>query len=539
MKATGLAAGAAILLVLVSTLLLILGAPSQPSSNCVPALSPGGGDTVLAGVVAPPPAVGPGQASSSPKVLGRRSMPMTDGTYTITSGFGIREGGENHLGVDMAAPEATTIYAAMDGTVVAAGPASGFGNWIVVDSLDENGRPVSTVYGHMWDSGVGASVGQQVSAGDPIGAVGSAGQSTGPHLHFEVVPGGRFTGGSQIDPMPWLAGSAAPAPVPGPSPSPSRGAPPCPPGFGTAGGQLDTATVPADLASWYQLAGSLCPQISASLLAAQGKQESGFRRGLTSGAGAQGLSQFLPSTATSINPDDGQPYVIDADGNGTASVWDDGDAIVGQGRYMCALARKVESWKAEGKVAGDTTTLVLAAYNAGEGAVLQYGGVPPYSETSDYVRLIVDAEPGFRSAGSSGRFTADPKAGLGPQILQAGGQWRGTPYVIGGGGPDGPSKGGFDCSGLTSAAVSAASNGQIILPRTSEQQWAVGSEVTPASAQAGDLVFSNWNTETDLPGHVGIATGGGHVLHAPDTGQAVREDPMPGDARVRRIGEQR
>ncbi|MGS2804621.1 lytic transglycosylase domain-containing protein [Nocardia sp. MW-W600-9] len=120
---------------------------------------------------------------------------------------------------------------------------------------------------------------------------------------------------------------------------------------GSSGGEADLApnTVPADLEPWYRLGGTVCPQISASLLAAQGKQESGYRRGLTSSAGAQGLAQFLPGTATAL-ASDGQPYVIDADSSGVASVWDDGDAIIGQARYLCDIADHVDAWIEQGKV---------------------------------------------------------------------------------------------------------------------------------------------------------------------------------------------
>ncbi|MFD0449954.1 M23 family metallopeptidase [Rhodococcus aetherivorans] len=134
---------------------------------------------------------------------------MVTGTYTFTSGFGPRWGGQ-HNGVDLAAPIGTPFYAPMDGIVVAAGDSGpgdegGFDNWIIVDSVTSNGQTLSTVYGHMYPDGVLIDVGDEVRAGDLIGAVGNAGGSTGPHLHFEVWPGGRLDGGSPIDPMGWLA----------------------------------------------------------------------------------------------------------------------------------------------------------------------------------------------------------------------------------------------------------------------------------------------------------------------------------------------
>lgn len=467
----------------------------------------------------------------------RRVLPLATGTFTVSDVFGSRGG--DHKGIDMAAVDGTPIFSVSDGRVVAAGPASGFGNWIVVDSIDTNGRGYSAVYGHMWDAGVMVRVGETVRAGQQIGLVGSAGESSGAHLHFEIVPGGRFTGGRQIDPVPWLDGA----------PTPDLGGaqwystdPRCSLGFGSAGGALASGKVPEELEIWYRRAGSICPQITSSLLAAQGRQESGFRRGATSPAGAQGLAQFLPGTAASTNPDDGKPYVIDADGNGVASVWDDGDAIIGQGRYMCAIAHKIERWQAEGRVQGDLTALSLAAYNAGEGAVLASGGMPNqvgahYSETQPYVRNILTMEPQYRAPGSTGRFTPG-EDDAGTQIVEAAHDWLGTPYVWGGGGPQGPSGGGLDGPGLTSAAVFAASSGAVTLPRTAEQQWEAGSEVPLSRAKPGDLVFSSFGPRG--PAQVGIYAGAGRMIQSAPAapgrgGGGVGETAIPGDARARRV----
>jgi len=140
------------------------------------------------------------------------TLPMEPGSYRVSSGFGPRDG-EMHRGIDYAAPEGTAIFAAAAGTVVEAGPAGGFGQWIVVDH-QVDGQLVSTVYGHMWPGGVGVSEGEQVQAGQPIAQVGSNGISTGPHLHFEVWEGGRLAGGNAVDPEPMLS---APKPPPEPT----------------------------------------------------------------------------------------------------------------------------------------------------------------------------------------------------------------------------------------------------------------------------------------------------------------------------------
>jgi murein DD-endopeptidase MepM/ murein hydrolase activator NlpD len=104
--------------------------------------------------------------------------------------------GTMHWGIDLAAPMLTPEYAAMDGVVLKAGAASGFGQAVYI--LHENGDV--TVYGHM--EKILVSVGDYVEAGQTIALLGQRGQSTGPHLHFEVHQGG--INGKRIDPIPWL-----------------------------------------------------------------------------------------------------------------------------------------------------------------------------------------------------------------------------------------------------------------------------------------------------------------------------------------------
>ncbi|MGQ4600193.1 peptidoglycan DD-metalloendopeptidase family protein [Nocardia sp. R6R-6] len=111
----------------------------------------------------------------------------------FTSGFGSRWG-TFHNGIDIAAPIGTPIYAVADGTVIDAGPAQGFGLWVRIRHDDGS----ITVYGHMYDFFV--SVGERVPAGMQIARMGNRGDSTGPHLHFEVIVGGQH-----VDPLQWLA----------------------------------------------------------------------------------------------------------------------------------------------------------------------------------------------------------------------------------------------------------------------------------------------------------------------------------------------
>jgi murein DD-endopeptidase MepM/ murein hydrolase activator NlpD len=122
-------------------------------------------------------------------------VPPIDGAR-LTSGFGSRWG-TFHYGIDLAAPMRTPEYAAGDGVVLRAGAASGFG--LAVYILHENGDV--TVYGHM-DS-ILVEPGDYVDAGQTIALLGNRGQSTGPHLHFEVHEGGED--GERVDPVRWLA----------------------------------------------------------------------------------------------------------------------------------------------------------------------------------------------------------------------------------------------------------------------------------------------------------------------------------------------
>lgn len=126
---------------------------------------------------------------------------------TVSSGYGPRSGGFHH-GIDYAAALGTPIVAAANGTVAAAGPASGFGEWIILDHVID-GKKVSTVYGHMYAKDLLVVPGQIVKQGEHIANVGANGEATGPHCHFEVWVGGRLTGGKDVDPSTYLGASTS------------------------------------------------------------------------------------------------------------------------------------------------------------------------------------------------------------------------------------------------------------------------------------------------------------------------------------------
>ena len=118
--------------------------------------------------------------------------PISSG-YTITSRFGARSSGM-HTGLDIAAPTGTPIYAAASGTVTASGwSTSGYGYHVIIS----HGNGVETLYGHC--SALYVSEGQYVSQGENIAAVGSTGNSSGPHLHLEIR-----VNGSHINPQNYL-----------------------------------------------------------------------------------------------------------------------------------------------------------------------------------------------------------------------------------------------------------------------------------------------------------------------------------------------
>lgn len=126
----------------------------------------------------------PGNGGGSTGFAPASGIVWPSDTRTISQPFGAQNGHDNggHPGVDIAAPMNSPIYAATSGRVISAGPASGFGQWIRIQAPDGT----VTVYGHMYPQNMFVKVGDTVQAGQRIALVGANGNSTGPHLHFEV-----------------------------------------------------------------------------------------------------------------------------------------------------------------------------------------------------------------------------------------------------------------------------------------------------------------------------------------------------------------
>ena len=140
-----------------------------------------------------------GGGGGSASAAGNFMWPVASYVY-VSSRFGLRihpitVKEKTHTGMDIASNQGTAVYASDGGTVTLAGWNGGYGNCIMID----HGNGYVTLYGHL--SSISVSEGQSVSQGATIGAVGSTGNSTGPHLHFEVLQNG-----SRIDPEQFFSG---------------------------------------------------------------------------------------------------------------------------------------------------------------------------------------------------------------------------------------------------------------------------------------------------------------------------------------------
>jgi soluble lytic murein transglycosylase-like protein len=131
------------------------------------------------------------------------------------------------------------------------------------------------------------------------------------------------------------------------------------------------------------------------------QQESGFDPNATSSAGALGLTQLMPSTASSL---------------GVSEPLNPAQSIEGGARYLGQLMQQF---------AGNTTD-ALAAYNAGPGAVQQYGGVPPYAETQQYVTNVLANAATYQQSAGAG----DAIASTAPGAAAAGIATSATPQAI-------------------------------------------------------------------------------------------------------------
>lgn len=229
----------------------------------------------------------------------------------------------------------------------------------------------------------------------------------------------------------------------------------------------------ADVPAWVRaLVGKYagkCPQVTASLLAAQLYTESHFDAKAKSPVGALGIAQFMPGTWS----------VYGVDGDGVKDVFNPADAVAAQAGYNC---------------------------------------VPPYSETRNYVKAIRDLSAKW-AAGS-----ASSPAGKGASAAIAAAKTTlGSWYQWGGDcAPPCTGQNGCDCSSLTKMAWSHAG---VNLPRVTYDQVHAGTAVRSISQlQPGDLLFSVPGASG--PEHVGMYIGDDQVIEAPHTGARVRIKPL-------------
>jgi len=294
-------------------------------------------------------------------------------------------------------------------------------------------------------------------------------------------------------------------------------------------GSLNPAAIPEDMQSVVPYligAGQLCPAVSAPELAAQVDVETGgsWNPDLVSPAGAEGLAQFMPGTWPSYGKDD--------DGTGNVTPFNPNDAVMAMGRYDCVLAN------ATAPIAASTDSapmdLMLAAYNAGLGAVQRANGVPEVPQTQAYVAKVEGEIAQFTLPGTVGLTGVAPGApGFGVAVVAAAEKYLGAPYSWGGGNDFGPTRGsaqgantvGFDCSGLVLFAIYQASGGSVALPHSSEIQATLGTAVSLSAMQPGDVIAFDLQNNGDFD-HIAIYVGDNQVIDAPYTGAVVRIDPL-------------
>lgn len=182
-----------------------------------------------------------------------------------------------------------------------------------------------------------------------------------------------------------LMGAASPAPAPAPTAFASQLASAtattaAAPAATTASAGLmsvGASELPADVPFGAEITAAAKKHgIDPALLAGLVKQESGFNPSAGSPAGARGLTQLMPGTAAGL---------------GVSNVLDPVQNLNGGAKY---LRQQLDAF-------GGDVTRALAAYNAGPGAVQRYGGVPPYAETQNYVRIVQANAAQYRAAGGT------------------------------------------------------------------------------------------------------------------------------------------
>ncbi|MEU5903082.1 CAP domain-containing protein [Micromonospora sp. NPDC047527] len=151
-------------------------------------------------------------------------------------------------------------------------------------------------------------------------------------------------------------------------------------GRGDGKGELDTEQVPASLLETIEDAGKECTEIGPVVIAAQIQVGSGWYTAKVGEDGKVGISQ--------LDPEIFEKYGEDTDDNDKTRPEDPEDSIMAQAKYMCALAKEVQTLLDEGKVIGNVLDLTLSAYQDGIDAVREAGGVSPSTNTRAYTAKV-------------------------------------------------------------------------------------------------------------------------------------------------------
>lgn len=505
---------------LIVVLITALGEEEEAGGKCTPGGAGGAG--------------GAGVVSSE-----GTAFPTDPEATEFTSGFGPRDGAE-HNGVDYAGPIGTDIYAFADGDVVAAGEASGFGNWVVLDHTID-GEDHTTVYGHMAADQIDVSVGDTVEAGDKIAGIGNEGQSTGPHLHFEFYDGHKLTGGgTPVDPQQMLEDVQADGGSGDRSSGddtddeessdagPANGSPAG--GGGNTSPNEDVALgVPNDVGALDERqlnnvraiisTGKALDAdekvIKAALMAAG--PESGYRM-LASRAVPESLEHpndgVTPGDATSVGL-----FQIQTPMNMPTDEAMDREKHI---TWFYDTADGVDTAQEAWEIAAD----VERPREDLRGKYKEWEGVADIllETEGDIDPADLDCAPGGDDTDSSGE-TPENVSEFADKAIAAAREQLGVDYVWGGGDWNGETGGGFDCSGLTMYAYSQASGGSIQLDHhtTAQMNSELLEDRDTDDIQPGDLVFFNG---ADDPQHMGLAISSTEMIHAPETGDVVKEAPI-------------
>ncbi|MBZ8176211.1 peptidoglycan DD-metalloendopeptidase family protein [Corynebacterium sp. 3HC-13] len=472
----------------------------------------------------------PGSSSSGSDVVvdGDYAYPTDKSKVTLTSPFSERVNpvtgaSEFHLGVDLAGPKGTPIYAFADGVVVAAQDSGvqGFGGWVVLDH-NIDGEKIQTVYGHIEPGHVHVKTGDTVKKGQHIADMGTAGTSTGDHLHFEVVKGDRAAGGKQVDPEPWLEKAAEGKPS-GHTDNKNTDGSGKEKKHASRTGQGDPGEVQGTLGLSGRQA-AIAKQIVAVgevkgmdekaivIALATAKHESQLQNLASDGSGAHASGGASPASKEEIAESLKYPHDGVGADNASVGTFQQQVGFWGTAEELMNPAHQAEQFYDRLKgIDYHSMTVGQAAHTI----QVNNTGTAPYDAEAEIAQKLYDE---FKGAGkqlseeeiqalgingsvSGGKTTCDPtrKGGRkalpnGPvaeKILAAAKEQFGLPYVWGGGNFEGPTGGGFDCSGLVLYSVAQATDGAVQLCHNTNCQMVdpAFETVSWEDRQPGDILY--------------------------------------------------